>query len=54
MTNGTALAVDTNDNVYVTGSAYDASSDYDFTTIKYSNAGVPFVDQYLQRAGKRA
>lgn len=35
-----ALAVDGNDNVIVTGSSYDAGSDYDYATIKYSAAGI--------------
>src|SRR6266566_7549523 len=35
----TAMAVDNNGNVFVTGSSF--GSNYDFATIKYSNAGAP-------------
>ena len=37
---GAALAVDTNDDVYVTGSAANGGT-LDFATIKYSSAGMP-------------
>ena len=37
---GTALAVDSGGNVIVTGRSSNGS-DYDYATIKYSNAGVP-------------
>lgn len=36
-----AVAVDTNGNVFVTGHATGADANYDYTTIKYSGAGVP-------------
>jgi hypothetical protein len=35
------LAVDTKDNVFVTGSSIGSSGNYDYATIKYSSAGVP-------------
>jgi uncharacterized delta-60 repeat protein len=37
----TALVVDTNGNVVVTGYSTGVGSSYDYATIKYSNAGVP-------------
>lgn len=37
----TAITVDSTGNVIVTGYSRSASSDYDYATIKYSNAGVP-------------
>ena len=36
-----ALAVDTNDNVFVAGASTGIGSSYDYATIKYSSAGVP-------------
>ncbi len=36
-----ALALDTNDNVFVSGSSTGAGVGYDYATIKYSGAGVP-------------
>ena len=37
----TAMAIDTQGNVYVTGQCYGGSStSYDFVTIKYNNAGI--------------
>jgi uncharacterized delta-60 repeat protein len=37
----TAIAVDPNGNVFVTGHQTGSSSFFDYATIKYSNAGVP-------------
>jgi len=36
---GTAIAVDGSGNVYVTGFTFDATTDYDYTTIKYNSTG---------------
>jgi hypothetical protein len=36
-----AVAVDGSGNVFVTGQSFNASSSWDFATIKYSGAGVP-------------
>lgn len=41
-----ALAVDTNGNVYVTGTSYDLDTDYDCVTIKYSTTGI---QQWVRR-----
>ncbi|MDD2890971.1 MAG: SBBP repeat-containing protein, partial [bacterium] len=35
----TALAIDNNGNVYVTGKSYDAATNYDYATIKYNSSG---------------
>ena len=35
----TSLAVDQNENVYITGNSYNASGNLDYTTIKYSSEG---------------
>jgi uncharacterized delta-60 repeat protein len=45
---GTAVAVDSGGNVFVTGPSYEASgTSYDFATIKYSSAGVPlWINRY--------
>ena len=37
---GTALAVDTDGNVYVTGTSYDSNTNYDYATIKYNTNGL--------------
>jgi hypothetical protein len=36
-----AIAVDSNGNVFVTGSALSASTDYDYATVAYSAIGIP-------------
>ncbi|MGH7495311.1 MAG: SBBP repeat-containing protein [bacterium] len=41
-----ALAVDDSGNVYVTGSAYDVLTGYDYTTVKYSATGA---EQWIAR-----
>jgi hypothetical protein len=46
-----AMALDTNSNVYVTGSSYGGASVLDFTTIKYSSAGVPVWTNFYDRTG---
>ena len=47
-----AVAVDSSDNVIVTGYSWNGS-DNDYVTIKYSSAGGAALDQPLQRAGER-
>src|SRR5439155_1261171 len=37
----TAIAVDSANNVLVTGSSYGSNGNYDYATIKYSAGGVP-------------
>lgn len=38
---GTAIVVDTNQNVYVTGDSEGGTTGKDFVTIKYDSAGIP-------------
>jgi hypothetical protein len=46
-----ALAVDAANNVIVTGFAYGSGSYSDYTTIKYSSAGVPLWTNYYNGPG---
>ncbi len=46
-----AIAVDTNGNVFVTGYSYDVSYNQYYATIKYSNAGVPLWTNFYTMAG---
>ena len=41
MTGADAMAVDSSNNVIVTGYSAGSEGDYDYATIKYSSAGVP-------------
>ena len=38
--NASAIAVDNNGNVYVTGGSINAAGNYDYATIKYNSAGI--------------
>jgi hypothetical protein len=48
----TALALDGEGNVIVSGYSLSGADSYDFATIKYSGGGATLVDQSLRRAGK--
>ncbi|MFZ2446022.1 MAG: SBBP repeat-containing protein [Syntrophobacteraceae bacterium] len=41
MDTATAIAVDSQKNVYVTGASVGTNNNYDFATVKYSSAGAP-------------
>jgi hypothetical protein len=49
----TAIAVDTNGNVFVTGASLSANGypDYNFATIKYSTAGLPLWTNFYDGTG---
>ncbi|HEX4265338.1 MAG TPA: SBBP repeat-containing protein [Verrucomicrobiae bacterium] len=48
-----AVALDSAENVYVTGTSIGAGGSYGYTTIKYSNAGVPAWTNFFNGIGNR-
>jgi hypothetical protein len=47
---GKALVIDRNGNIYVTGASYNGNY-YKFTTLKYSNDGLPLWTNQFNRPG---
>src|SRR6478736_3507351 len=49
----TAVAVDNNGSVIVSGYSFNSGSGYDYATIKYSGAGVPLWTNFFNSGGSR-